>query len=326
MTAPGRPSRIRRDRSESVSKVPEGSGVGANRDQRGNAEVYALHRAVLAIGGDLDLDRTLRRILRTAARLVGARYGALGIQGLPGRGFETFITIGISRRRAALIGELPRLHGLLGTILREGKPVRLADIRRHPDFSYYPAHHPQLREFLGVPIAHRGEVLGELFFSGSAAGRFSASDQRVVEMLAAHAGLAITTARLAARDRELATLRERDRLSRQVQEAVSRALVGMIAEARAGADRATDPAAARATLGSLEASAAAALGEVRQLTPREGDVLRLMVEGLANKEIAHRLGLSEKTVKTHVSSVLGKLGVADRTQAAVLAVRSGLVE
>lgn len=284
-----------------------------------------MHRAVLAIGGDLDLDRTLRRILRTAARLVSARYAALGIPG-PRGGFETFITIGISRRRATLIGDLPRLHGLLGTILREGKPVRLADIRRHADFSYYPAHHPRMREFLGVPIAHRGEVLGELFFSGSATGRFSAADQRVVEMLAAHAGMAIATARLAARDRELATLRERDRLSRQVQEAVSHALVGMIAEARAGADRATDLATARATFGSLEASAAAALGEVRQLTPRERDVLRLMVEGLANKEIAHRLGLSEKTVKTHVSSVLGKLGVADRTQAAVLAVRSGLVE
>ncbi|MDQ3399697.1 MAG: response regulator transcription factor [Chloroflexota bacterium] len=68
------------------------------------------------------------------------------------------------------------------------------------------------------------------------------------------------------------------------------------------------------------------LGAVRALTKRERDVLRLMVEGLANKEIAGRLALSEKTVKTHVSSLLAKLGVADRTQAAVLAVRTGLVE
>ena len=63
-----------------------------------------------------------------------------------------------------------------------------------------------------------------------------------------------------------------------------------------------------------------------RLTPRERDVLRLVVEGLANKQIAQRLGIGEKTIKTHVSRVLGKLGVADRTQAAVLAVREGLVD
>src|SRR5438093_2764310 len=290
-----------------------------------STQLDELHRAVLAIGGDLDLDRTLRRILRAAAKLVGARYAALGIQSADG-GFGTFITIGISARQQELIGSLPRLHGLLGTILKKGAPVRLADIRRHPDFSYYPANHPQLREFLGVPIVHRGEGLGELYSSGTAARRFSPDDQRMVEMLAAHAGVAIATARLAGRERELAALQERDRLSRRVQEAVSSALVDIIAEARAGADRAADPAAARRTLGSLEATAAAALGEVRQLTPREREVLRLMVEGLANKEIAHRLDLSERTVKTHVSSVLGKLGVADRTQAAVLAVKSGLLD
>lgn len=155
-----------------------------------------------------------------------------------------------------------------------------------------------MREFLGVPITHRTEVLGELFFSGMAAGRFTAADQRIAEMLAAHAALAIATARMAARERELAAQRERERIGRDVQDAVSRALVGMVARARAGA--------------------------VRDLTAREVEVLRLMVEGLANKEIATRLGLSQKTVKTHVSSVLGKLGVADRTQAAVLAVRSGM--
>ena len=62
------------------------------------------------------------------------------------------------------------------------------------------------------------------------------------------------------------------------------------------------------------------------LTPRERDVLRLLTEGFANKEIATRLLVSEKTVKTHVSSILAKLGVQDRTQAALAAVRQHLVD
>jgi two-component system, NarL family, response regulator LiaR len=61
------------------------------------------------------------------------------------------------------------------------------------------------------------------------------------------------------------------------------------------------------------------------LTPREREVLSLVGRGMANKLIARELGLAEKTVKAHVSSILAKLGVADRTQAALYAVREGLV-
>jgi len=289
-------------------------------------QLRELHAAALEIGGELDRDRVLRSILRTAAGLVRARYAALGVPERGG-GFGTFLTVGISPERWARIGDLPRLHGLLGTLLKEGRTIRLADLTTHPEFTGYPPHHPTLREFLGVPIRHRGEVLGELYLSGATNGRFSAADQRSVEMLAAHAGLAIATARLAARGEELAALRERDRLTRDVQDAVAKALVGVLAETKTGVARGgTDPDAARAALGRVEAVVTETLGTVRALTARERDVLRLMVEGLANKEIAVRLAVSDKTVKTHVSSVLAKLGVADRTQAAVLAVRSGLVD
>ena len=310
------------ERSHGAATVPRvGDEIAATARQ-----LRELHRAALEVSGDLDTARTLRTILRTGATLVRARYGALGVPGAGG-GFETFITVGISDERWSLIGGLPRLHGLLGVLLSEGRTIRLDDITRDRRFSGYPPHHPRMREFLGVPIRHRGEVLGNLYLSGTPARRFTAADEQLVEMLAAHAGIAIAPARLSARERELAALRERDRVAREVRDAVAQALFGMIATAHEAAARTEDdPAATRATLGSLEAAAATTLGRVRDLTVRERDVLRLMVEGLANKEIAARLGVGEKTVKSHVSSVLGKLGVADRTQAAVLAVRSGLVD
>jgi signal transduction histidine kinase len=225
----------------------------------------ALNRAALAIAGDLDLEGVLRRILRTARRLAGASYGALGVPDGKG-GFDRFITVGITDRQARRIGELPRFHGVLGVLLRGGHSIRVADIRRHPDFSWYPAHHPILKEFLGVPIKHRGEVLGELYLSGAARGRFTAQDQQVVEMLAAHAGIAIATARLYAQAQELAVLEERNRLARELHDAVSQTLFSMMYEARAGAMKAArDPRGAGAALSQLEQQAAAALSEMRSL-------------------------------------------------------------
>ena len=225
----------------------------------------ALNEAALAIAGDLDLDRVLEKILRTAARLVGARYGALGVPDGAG-GFGRFLTVGISEPRAARIGALPRVHGVLGSLVTEGKPIRSHDIRRHPKFSWYPAQHPKMIEFLGVPIRHRGEVLGNLFFSGARRGTFTAEDQRLVEMLAAHAGVAIATARLYADAQELAVLEERSRVARELHDAVSQTLFSLVYEARAAADRVqSDPAAAAEHLSEVQQQAAGALDEMRNL-------------------------------------------------------------
>ncbi len=213
-----------RDRRPAVRTVARRTSARrANQVQ----DVRALHNAILSIAGDLDLDRVLRNILRTAQRLVKARYGALGVPDGRG-GFGRFITVGVSERRAALIGSLPRVHGVLGALVTEGKPIRVGDIRRHPRFSWYPEHHPILRDFLGVPVRHGDEVLGNLFFSGSPSGAFNAQDQRLVEMLAAHAGIAIATARLYAKAQELAVLQERNRVARELHDAVSQTLFSMV--------------------------------------------------------------------------------------------------
>ena len=225
----------------------------------------ALNQAALAIAGDLDLDRVLEKILRTAARLVGARFGALGIPDGHG-GFGRFLTVGISEARADRIGSLPRVHGVLGALVTEGKPIRARDIRRHPEFSWYPQAHPEMVEFLGVPIRHRDRVLGNLFFSGARGGAFTAEEQRLVEMLAAHAGVAIATAQLYADAQQLAMLQERSRVARELHDAVSQTLFSLVYEARAAAEQMqTDPQGAAAHLSQVQQQAGGALEEMRNL-------------------------------------------------------------
>jgi signal transduction histidine kinase len=218
---------------------------------------------LLALTGEGDLDRVLDKILRTARSAVRARYGALGVPDGRG-GFARFITVGVSERRAELIGELPRVHGVLGALLKDGGAIRLKDIRDHPRFGYYPQAHPVMSDFLGVPIEHRREVLGNLFLSGSRAGSFSARDQHTVETLAAYAGIAIANARLYRKAQELATVEERGRVARELHDSVSQRLFSMVFEARAAA-LATPDEGPREALRGLERSAAAALKEMRSL-------------------------------------------------------------
>jgi signal transduction histidine kinase len=218
---------------------------------------------LLALASDLDLDRVLDRILRTARSAVRARYGALGVPDGRG-GFARFLTVGVTEKRAELIGELPRVHGVLGALLKDGGAIRLKDIRDHPEFGYYPAAHPVMSDFLGVPIKHRGEVLGNLFLSNSRAGSFSARDERTVETLAAYAGVAIANARLYRQAQELATVEERGRVARELHDSVSQRLFSMVFEARAAALAAPDGGSQEALRG-LERGASEALKEMRAL-------------------------------------------------------------
>jgi len=217
---------------------------------------------LLALADSSDLNLVLRRILRVARSAVGARYAALGVPDGHG-GFARFLTQGITQRQAARIGALPHTHGVLGALLDEG-PIILRDIRRHPRFSYFPAHHPVMTDFLGVPITHRGTVLGNLFMSGSRTGSFSAADRRTLQNLAAYAGVAIANADLYSRAQELAVIEERTRVARELHDAASQRLFSLVYEARAAALGAPDAATA-ATLKRLENGAAEALTELRTL-------------------------------------------------------------
>ena len=180
----------------------------------------ALDAATRAIAGELDLDRVLQLIVDSVRRLVGARYAALGIPDATGR-IERFITSGVAPEVRSAIGSPPHGLGLLGLIIREGRTFRVADIRDHPDAHGMPPDHPPMTSFLGVPIRVRRGVIGNLYLTDKdGALEFTDADERLVEMFAVHAGIAIETARLHARVRQLAVVDERDRIGRDLHDGI----------------------------------------------------------------------------------------------------------
>lgn len=162
----------------------------------GRDRLDGLIDAILAITSGLKLDATLRAIVHTAAELVDARYGALGVRGYDHRLVE-FVYEGIDEETRHLIGSLPEGRGVLGALIEEPKPIRLDDISRHPASVGFPLHHPPMRTFLGVPVRIRDEVFGNLYLTEKADGQpFSDDDEVLVQALAAAAGIAVDNARL----------------------------------------------------------------------------------------------------------------------------------
>jgi signal transduction histidine kinase len=162
----------------------------------GRDRLNGLVEAMLVVTSDLDLDTTLRTIVRTAIDLVDARYGALGVRG-SGHDLVAFIHQGIDEKERERIGHLPEGRGLLGVLIDDPKPIRLDDIAQHPDSVGFPPNHPPMRAFLGVPVRIRDEVFGNLYLTEKANGQpFSEDDEVIVEALAAAAGIAIENARL----------------------------------------------------------------------------------------------------------------------------------
>jgi signal transduction histidine kinase len=186
--------------------------------------VQALDQAVRGISGELDLDRVLQHIADRVRELVDAEYAAIGIVDGDGA-IERFITSGISDAQRARIGDLPRGHGLLGLIIRDNRAFRIPEIASHPESFGFPAHHPPMTSFLGMPITNRGLPVGRLYLTNKqGADEFSAADQALVEVFALHAGIAIENARLHDQVRRLAVVDERERISRDLHDSVIQAI------------------------------------------------------------------------------------------------------
>jgi signal transduction histidine kinase len=166
-------------------------------EHAGPRALRQLLEAVLVIGSDLDLHATLRRIIEAATQLVDARYGALGVLDESGNQLVDFITVGISDDHRRLIGSLPKGMGILGSIINDAQPLRLADIKEHPDTVGFPQNHPPMGSFLGVPIRVRDRVFGNLYLTDKTSDEvFTDVDEELVLGLAAAAGIAIENARL----------------------------------------------------------------------------------------------------------------------------------
>jgi two-component system, NarL family, sensor histidine kinase DevS len=159
-------------------------------------QVQTLLDAVLAIGSDLDLDVVLQKIVKSAVDLVGARYGALGVLGEE-ETIRQFITVGMDEETITRIGLYPQGRGILGLLIREPEPLRLADLTEHPESSGFPPGHPPMHSFLGAPVRVRDQVFGNLYLTDKRdGGQFDADDEAVLRTLAAAAGVAIDNARL----------------------------------------------------------------------------------------------------------------------------------
>ena len=159
------------------------------------ADARLLLEAVTAISSDLDLASVLTRIVEAATALTGARYGALGVIGTDGELVE-FVTTGIDERARKLIGDLPRGRGILGVIIEDPSGLRLTDLSAHPSSVGFPANHPPMTSFLGMPVRIRGTVFGNLYLTEkSGGGPFTEADEGLVEELARTAGYVISNAR-----------------------------------------------------------------------------------------------------------------------------------
>ena len=191
--------------------------------------LHALIEALLLIEVDADLDDLLDTILEASIRMVGARYGALGVVASDGQTLSRFLTRGIDDEGRRAIGELPHGGGVLGEVIHRDAPLRLDNLPAYPGFVGFPANHPPMTRFLGVPVSTGdGHVFGNLYLTDPLDGEpFDEQDEYVVEAFGRAAGLVIDQTRLRAQLRELTLINERERLARDLHDTVIQRLFGV---------------------------------------------------------------------------------------------------
>jgi signal transduction histidine kinase len=272
-----------------------GRSIVPTVQQRLTPAIKAVSDAVLGVAAHLSVDEVLQGLVNAARELAQARYAALGIPDGAG-GFRRFLVAGMSDELIASLGPLPRTHGMLAAMLEQTEPYRTDDIHDDPRFrGWWPRGHPDMRSFLGVPIVAPEGIIGAFYLTekeGSdghdGAATFDAEDQEMIELLAAHASIAITNARLYEQSRELSIVSERNRLALELHDVISQKLFSVMLTAEAAAtqiDR--DRTAAKAQLDRLRELTREALDELRSLILglRPPELERDGLEGALRKEV-----------------------------------------
>jgi signal transduction histidine kinase len=249
------------------------------------SRIEQLSRAAIRITAQQGLDRVLQEIVDSARDVIGSRFAALGVIDPRGRGLESFVTSGIPADAHDDIGDLPIGKGVLGLLIQDPHPVRIADISKHPEAFGFPLNHPGMRSFLGVPILGRDIPLGNLYLAEKIdAAEFSQEDESVAVLLAGHAAVAVENARRHEKEARLldelkGMQRSRDRFYAMVNHELRNALTAIYGWAdlllRKAGDDPPRPAvevyeSAEQTLGLLE--------DLLQLSRLEADKLHPMIQ------------------------------------------------
>ncbi|MFE0176952.1 GAF domain-containing sensor histidine kinase [Streptomyces sp. NPDC059002] len=269
----------------------------------------AVSAALLAMSRHLEVRDVLKTIVASARELLDAEYAALGVPDDHG-GFAQFVVDGVSDEQWKAIGPLPRQHGILAAMLRKAEPERLADVRKDPRFEGWPSAHPDMSDFLGLPIRYGDETLGALFLANKKCAKpqggcgFTADDEALLSILAQHAAIALTNARLYERSRELTIAEERSRLAHELHDAVSQKLFSLRLTAQAAAalvDR--DPSRAKGELQQVAALAAEAADELRaavvELRPAALDEDGLVATLRTHTQVLHRAHSARVTFESN---------------------------
>ncbi|MGA5565338.1 GAF domain-containing sensor histidine kinase [Streptomyces platensis] len=273
------------------------------------AGIPAVSTAILAMSRHLEVRDVLKTIVASARELLDAEYAALGVPDDHG-GFAQFVVDGVSAEQWKAIGPLPRQHGILAAMLHNATPERLADVRTDPRFGGWPAAHPDMSDFLGLPVADGDEILGALFLANKRCPKpaggcgFTEEDERLLGILAQHAAIALTNARLYERSRELTIAGERARLAHELHDAVAQKLFSLRLTAQAATalvDR--DPARAKDELHQVAALAAEAADELRaaviELRPAALDEDGLVATLRSQAQVLDRAHSARVTFEAH---------------------------
>jgi signal transduction histidine kinase len=225
MLARGRPASIRRDPPTASVVLPLLEWRAMAADRRFDADqAERLLDAGRALVAELDTEVVLERLLETARELTGARYAAIGVLDEERRSLERFLTSGLDAATRAAIGDLPRGRGVLGLLIDDPRPLVLPDVGMHPRSYGFPAGHPPMKTFLGVPLLIRGEAWGNVYLTDKEGGDFDDLDVRAITVLAGWAGIAIEHAHLYRRSVERSAELERAVEGLEATTAIARAV------------------------------------------------------------------------------------------------------